>query len=136
MSSIVDQAQTAVPARAPFLRLEGLEAAAGRLNRGSVAVRIVIVAAAMLLAVAAQLSQREFDAGWALAAIALCAIVFALLALSLRNIGPLFGEIGAGWRAMVARRAAARADARFLARAQHDPRLMADLEAAMARHRG
>jgi len=42
--------------------------------------------------------------------------------------------VAAKWRAAAALRAARRADAQFLAYAQFDPRIMADLNAAVLRH--
>lgn len=105
----------------------------GAMNRAGLALRIVVFAAAVLLAVAAQLSTREFDSGWVLALIAALAGVAALLALSLRHLGGFFGAIEKRWNAMLRRRASARADERFLSRAVHDPRLMAELQAALSR---
>ena len=42
--------------------------------------------------------------------------------------------VAAKWKAASAQRAARRADAQFLAYAQFDPRIMADLNAAVLRH--
>jgi len=44
------------------------------------------------------------------------------------------GSLAAKWNAAAAKRAARRADAQFLAYAQFDPRIMADLNAAVLRH--
>lgn len=115
--------------REPFNLAEPAEVTVGR---GAVAVRAVIVAAVLLLALGSQLSTREFDAGWMLALVATLAIAAALAVLVLRHLGAT-GGLAARWSAMMERRALARADARFLARAAHDPRLMAELQAAMSR---
>jgi hypothetical protein len=103
------------------------------LGRGAIALRVGIAAAAIFLAVAAQLSTREFDAGWGVVGIAFCVMVVAALALSLRSIGPVGTGIAHAWRQMAERRARHRADLRFMARAQHDPRLMAEIQVAISR---
>jgi len=51
--------------------------------------------------------------------------------ISLRKFG---ASLAAKWQAAAAKRAARRADAQFLAYAQFDPRIMADLNAAVLRH--
>jgi hypothetical protein len=117
--------------RAPFPQPDATRLGLGQ---GALAVRIVIIAASILLAVAAQGTAHAFDAAWMLAALAVFAVFAALLALCLRNIGVVGADISAAWRDAAERRASARADRRFLARAEHDPRLMADLQMALARH--
>jgi len=134
MNSIADTLpQASRPARQiPFT---ASEAAPERLGRGAIALRVFVAAAAILL-VAAQLSTREFDAGWHVAGIVFCVLVAAVLALSLRSMVSLGGGIGQAWHDMLQRRASARADQRFLARAQHDPRLMAEIQVAISRAQG
>ena len=49
-------------------------------------------------------------------------------------LGKVARSLAAKWKAAAAQRAARRADAQFLAYAQFDPRIMADLNAAVLRH--
>jgi hypothetical protein len=48
-------------------------------------------------------------------------------------IGQILGRAAAAIRAFARRRAGALADERFLERAMHDPRVLAELQAAIAR---
>jgi hypothetical protein len=132
MNSIIDTlAQAPRPAReTPF---SSSEAEVQRLGRGGVALRLLVAAVAILLVVAAQLSTGEFDSGWRVVGIAFCVVVVAALALSVRTLGPLRDKVTAAWRRMARRRASARADQRFMARARHDPRLMAEIQVAITR---
>lgn len=50
------------------------------------------------------------------------------------NASWMFARAAAAWRAFAQRQAKAAADQRFLERAMHDPRMLAELEAAMLRH--
>ncbi|CAN7203745.1 hypothetical protein LJR290_000552 [Variovorax sp. LjRoot290] len=49
-------------------------------------------------------------------------------------ISQILGRAAAAVRSLAQRRANALADERFLERATHDPRLLAELQAAIARH--
>ncbi|RZI87507.1 MAG: hypothetical protein EOP78_19085 [Variovorax sp.] len=89
-------------------------------------VRLVIAAGAVLLAIANQLTTREVDGGWMVAWIAVCAILFGLLALSAHKLSPLLAR----WSE---RRAIARADAQFYEYAKYDPRILQELQAAVTR---
>jgi hypothetical protein len=109
------------------------EPASAPISRGALAVRAGVVAAALLLALAAQLSTHEFDAGWMLALVVAFGAILAVLALSLGPIGDFLRSLGGRWDGMLRRRAMARADERFLSRAVQDPRLLAELQAAMTR---
>lgn len=132
MTSLVDSpSQRAdLSRRASF---ESMRHADSGLSRGGIAIRLAIAAGVILLAVAAQVTTHEFDGGWFAAGIAFCAIIFGALALSLEQLRPLSAKAGAAWRDLAARRASRLADERFLARAQHDPRLMAELQVAVTR---
>ncbi|NVM89565.1 hypothetical protein FHT32_003220 [Variovorax sp. SG517] len=95
--------------------------------RPLIALLIVAVAAAVLVVTESLVSNWN-DGGllavWTVSAIGL----FAVFAGSISQ-----GAIGTAWRAAAQRRAAARADARFLETAKNDPRVMQDLQAAMWR---
>jgi hypothetical protein len=134
MRSVTDtlsQPLRAEPVRSPFPQPESVQPTLGQ---GALAIRIVVIGASVLLAVAAQLTTHEFDAAWMLAGLAVFAVFAALLALCLRHIGVVGADISEAWRDAAQRRARRLADRRFMARAEHDPRLMADLQAAIARH--
>ena len=103
-------------------------------TRLGLAFRLLVAAGVVLLAVSTQLTTHEFDAGWMAAWISLCAIAFGVIALSANKIAPTAGRIASAWRDMAQRRSSAAADERFLAHASYDPRVMADLQAAIARH--
>ena len=102
-------------------------------TRLGLAFRLLVAAGVVLLAVSTQLTTHEFDAGWMAAWIALCAIAFGVIALSANRIGPTASRIASAWHDMAQRRARALADERFLAHASYDPRVMADLQAAITR---
>jgi hypothetical protein len=111
-------------AAAAIEHIRGSEQGVGR---AGLTVRIVIAAGAVLLAIANQLTTREVDGGWMVAWIAVCAILFGLLALSAHKLTPLMAR----WSE---RRAIARADAQFYEFAKHDPRILQELQAAVTRH--
>ena len=102
-------------------------------TRFGLAFRLLIAAGVVLLAVSTQLTTHEFDAGWMVAWIALCAIAFGAVALSANKIGPTANRIATAWRGMAQRRASALADERFLAHASYDPRVLQELQAAITR---
>ena len=102
-------------------------------GRFGLAFRLLIAAGVVLLAVSTQLTTHEFDAGWMVAWIALCAIAFGVIALSANKLGPATSGIVQAWRGMAKRRASALADERFLAHASYDPRVLKELQAAITR---
>ncbi len=106
---------------------------ASRIGIPGLVVRVVVVAAVVLLAIASRLTTREIDGGWMVAWIAVCAIAFGAMALSAHKLSPLLARMGDAYRASSARRAAARADARFLEHAKYDPRILLELQAAVTR---
>lgn len=98
--------------------------------RPLIALLIVAIAAAVLVVTESLVSnwnEGGLLAAWAVFCIAAIAL-FALFAGSIRQ-----GRLASAWRSAAQRRAAAHADARFLATAQSDPRVMQELQAAMWR---
>jgi high-affinity K+ transport system ATPase subunit B len=98
--------------------------------RPLIALLIIAIAAAVLVVTDSLVSnwnEGGLLAVWTVFCLAAIAL-FALFAGSVRE-----SSIGAALRAASQRRAAARADARFLATAQSDPRVMQELQAAMWR---
>ncbi len=106
--------------------IERIRVATQNIDTAGLSVRIVIAAGAVLLAIANQLTTHEVDGGWMVAWIAVCAILFGVLALSAHKLSPFLARLSA-------RRATARADAQFYAYAKRDPRIMQELEVAMTR---
>lgn len=131
---------TAYPAQHPGVaRIESTVRTARQLRKGfdsSKALAALLLAAmvAALMVVASQMVGNWSDDGHQLATwVLLWAIGFAALALCAGAARNLARRAVAGldaWSVRVARR---RADARFLAAAQHDPRVMAELKAALSR---
>jgi hypothetical protein len=127
------------PAEHPGVqRAEAVYAAAGRFRQGysptkGLAAMLLAAVVAAFLVVADQLIDTWADghllAGW----VALWAVGFAALGLfagTARRIASRTVAALDAWSARVAQR---RADERFLATAQHDPRVMAELQAALQR---
>jgi len=98
--------------------------------RPLIALLIVAIAAAVLVVTESLVSNWN-DGGLLAVWTVFCVAAIALLALFASSISQ--GAIGTAWRAAAQRRAAARADARFLETAKNDPRVMQDLQAAMWR---
>ena len=99
-------------------------------SRPLIALLIVAIAAAVLVVTDSLVSnwnEGGLLAVWAVFCLTAIAL-FALFAGSVRQ-----SSIAGAWRAAAERRAAARADARFLETAQNDPRIMQELQAAMWR---
>ena len=91
---------------------------------------LIAIAAAVLVvtdALVSSWSEGGLLAVWVVFCVAAIAM-FALFAGSVRKTG-----IAGLWRAAAQRRAAARADARFLETAKNDPRVMQELQAAVWR---
>lgn len=104
--------------------------AGGNGTRPLIALLIVAIAAAVLVVTDALVSnwnEGGLLAVWTVFCLAAIAL-FALFAGSIRESG-----VAGAWRAAAQRRAAARADARFLETAKSDPRVMQELQAAMWR---
>ncbi len=95
---------------------------------------LLIVAIVSAVLVVADTIVTHWDEGALLAAWALvCAGAFAVIALFAGSLANGANKLGAAWLAASQRRAAARADARFLDTAHSDPRVMAELQAAVWR---
>jgi len=112
-----------------------LRSARGNLNgaRGLAAGLVAAVVAAILVVadrMIANLDDGEALAGWAM----LSGLLFAALALSANALRTVGGRLAVSWKAGAERRANARADAQFMAYAAFDPRVMHELQAAIARH--
>jgi len=98
--------------------------------RPLIALLIVAIAAAVLVvtdALVSNWSEGGLLAVWAV----LCVAAIALFALFAGSVGK--SGVAGLWRAASQRRAAARADARFLETAKNDPRVMQELQAAVWR---
>jgi hypothetical protein len=109
-----------------------LKAARAGANGSRPLIVLLIVAALAAAAVVADNLVTRWDEGALLAAWAvLCGAVFAGIALF---AGSLRDVVAGTWNAAAHRRAAARADARFLETAKNDPRIMQELQAATWRH--
>jgi hypothetical protein len=119
-------------------RAEAVAEAASRLRRGfdgtkGLAAMLLAALVAALLVVADQLVSVWAD-GYLLASwVTLWAIAFAALALMAPTAHQLASSLSAGWKQRSARLAQSRADERFWASAKSDPRVMADLQAAILR---
>lgn len=109
-----------------------IQAARGGGNgaRPLIAVLIIAIAAAVLVVTDALVSNWN-EGGLLAVWTVFCLAAIALFALFAGSISE--SSVGTAWRAAAQRRAAARADARFLATAQSDPRVMHELQAAMWR---
>ena len=97
-----------------------------------IALFVLAIVAAVL--VVADKLVSNWDEGALLAAwTMLCAAAIGLFALFAGALGQSEGGLAGLWRAGAERRAAARADARFLETAKNDPRVMHELQAAVWR---
>lgn len=92
---------------------------------------IAVVAVALVVAdtLVSNWSESRLLAAW----VVLCGALFAGVALYADVFRAGFARIGRSFNAFAARQAEARADARFLATAQSDPRVMHELQAAIMR---
>ena len=108
-----------------------IRAARAGANGARPLIALLIVAVLAAAAVVADNLVSHWDEGALLAAWAvLSAAVFAGVALYAGSLRTAFGRVAAAWNAAAQRRAAARADARFLETAKNDPRIMQELQAA------
>lgn len=123
----IDQSAEHLGVNRAAAAIERIRASNEGVGTTGLTVRIVIAAGAVLLAIANQLTTREIDGGWMVAWIALCAILFGLLALSAHKLSPMLAR----WSE---RRAIARADAQFYEHAKYDPRILHELQAAVTRN--
>ncbi len=101
-------------------------------GRGLAALLLAAMVSALLV-VAEHLISTWNDGGLLVAWVALWAVAFAALALCADSSRALAARFTRLWRAGAERRAAARNDARLLQIARTDPRVMADLQAALSR---
>lgn len=111
---------------------------AARRNPQSARPLVLLLIAALVAAalVTADKLVSNWDEGHLLAAwTVLCAAGFAVLALYANVLRAGVQRIAALWQGFAQRRAAGQADARFLASAQSDPRIMQELQIAMTRQR-
>ena len=116
---------------APAVRQPGQ----GLANRKGLAAMLLAAIVAGLLVTANQMIDTWSDGHLLAAWVILWAIGFAALGLfagTARNLGSRMVARFDAWSHRVAR---ARADARFVDAARHDPRVMADLQAAVSRQR-
>jgi len=92
---------------------------------------VAVLASAMVVVdtLVSNWTEASVLAAW----VSLCAFAFAGLALYADMFRAGFARVAGVFRASAERRAAAYADARFLASAQSDPRVMQELQAAMTR---
>lgn len=98
-------------------------------SRPLIALLIVAVVAAVM--VVADKLVSNWDEGALLAAwTVLCGAAFGIVALFAGSLRVPLARVAGAWNAAAARRASARADARFLETAQNDPRVMQELQAA------
>jgi hypothetical protein len=95
---------------------------------GLAALLLSAIVAALLVGMdnlATSLDEGDLLVGW----LVMWAVAFVVLALSANTVRALATRATAGWRAQARRRAAARADAQFLAYARFDSRAMRPLRA-------
>jgi len=111
--------------------LARIQAARAGGNGARPLIALLILAVLAAAAVVADNLVTHWDEGALLAAWAvLSAAVFAGVALYASTLRSVFARVAGVWNAAAQRRAAARADARFLATAKSDPRIMQELQAA------
>ncbi len=119
-------------------RAEAVAEAVGRFRRGfdstkGLAAMLLAALVAALMVVADQLVSVWAD-GYLLASwVTLWAIAFAALALMAPTAHRVASSMSAALQAYVIRRTNARIDERYWASAKSDPRIMADLQAAILR---
>ena len=110
-----------------------IKAARGAGGSRPLIVLLLVAVVASVLVVADKL-VTNWDEGALLAAwTVLCGAAFAVIALFASSLRSPFARVATVWQAAAARRAADRADARFLDTAKNDPRVMQELQAAMWR---
>ena len=130
------------PTRHPGVeRLENAMAVASRMSRGfdgtkGLAAMLLAAMVAALVVVADQLVDTWADGHLLAAWVVLWVVGFAALALLAAPARTLARRVVGGLDAWSRRVARERADARLLEIARRDPRVMADLQAAMTRARG
>lgn len=92
---------------------------------------VAVLASAMVVVdtLVSNWNEASLLAAW----VALCATVFAALALYADVFRAGAARVAAVYRSAAARHAASQADARFFATAQNDPRVMHELQAAISR---
>jgi hypothetical protein len=100
---------------------------------GLAALLLSIIVAALVVG-ADHLADSLEDGGLLTAWLVMWAVVFVVMALVANRVGALFVRARTGWNAYSQRRAAAAADAKFLAYARYDTRVMHELQAATTRH--
>ncbi|OOG53443.1 hypothetical protein [Polaromonas sp. C04] len=130
---------TAYPAQHPGVaRVESTIRAARQFRKGfdstkGLAAMLLAAVVAALLVVANQMVDNWSDGHLLAAWVMLWAIGFAALGLCAGTARKLAARMVAGLDAWSQRVARARADARFMEAAQNDPRIMAELQAALSR---
>ena len=130
---------TAYPAQHPGVaRIESTVRTAQKLRKGfdstkGLAAMLLAAVVAALLVAANQMVDNWSDGNLLAAWVILWAIGFAALGLCAGTARKLASRAVAGLDAWSQRVAKARADARFLETARHDPRVMAELKAALSR---
>ena len=102
-------------------------------SRGLAALLLAAVVSALLV-VADKLVSNIDEGGLLVAWLVMWAVAFVVLAFFAGTARTLAARATQGWSAYAQRREAARSDARFLAYAQHDARIMNDIQAAVTRH--
>lgn len=100
---------------------------------GLAALLLSVIVAALVVG-ADHLADTLEDGGLLAAWLVMWAVVFVVLALVATRLGALYVRGRNGWNAYSQRRAAAAADAKFLAYARYDTRVMHELQAATTRH--
>ena len=99
---------------------------------GLAALLLSIIVAALVVG-ADHLADSLEDGGLLTAWLVMWAVVFVVMALVANRVGALFVRARTGWNAYSQRRAAAAADAKFLAYARYDTRVMHELQAEIGR---
>jgi len=102
-------------------------------SRGLAALLLAAVVSALLV-VADKLVSNLNEGGLLAAWLVMWAVAFVALAFFAGTARTLATRATVSWRAYARRHAAAQADARFLAHAKHDARIMNDIQAAVTRH--
>jgi len=102
-------------------------------SRGLAALLLAAIVSALLV-VADKLVSNLNEGGLLAAWLVMWAVAFVALAFFAGTARTLAARATAGWRGYARRREVAQADARFLAYAQYDARVMNDIQAAVTRH--
>jgi hypothetical protein len=121
-------------------RVESVIAAAGDIRQNfdstrTLAGMLLAAIAAALVVVADQMVDTWADGHLMAAWVALWAVAFVGLALLAPAAKRLAAKLSADFAAWSAREALARSERQYLDSARHDPRIMADLQAALARNK-